>query len=210
VGDTAKEEEEAVTKRTIREFDRDLVQNCRTCEAFWLRTSSEWTGLARLLRPSPRLHELHACLPAQRDSDKAATMIGALLLLCSPLLIVSAQLRASLAFAPLIGGPRFLPVHIKVIVTDKDSSEKVVFDFIPRLLGQDLMRNNLNLLRGQDVDGEVRVRELDSLGVIHDSALKELCDEVLADYSQQRLNLYRNNCYHFAWRVIAKINRANT
>jgi len=133
-------------------------------------------------------------------------LLGSLVFLCSPLLIAAAQLRSRLAFSPLIGGPTFFPVHVKVIVTDQDSAERVVLDFIPRLLGQDLARNNLNLLRGQDVDGEVRVRG----SLTQNSALKELCDDVVADYSHQRLNLYRNNCYNFAWRVIEKINRANS
>ena len=118
--------------------------------------------------------------------------------ICS--LLESRGVRASFSFGPLIGGPSWLKVHIKTRL-ECESGEVAVLDFVPALASvEDIPRNNARLLLGQSVDGLVRVKFNSPEGP-KNATLVALAEKIYEENSSRKLHLYRNNCYHFAYRA---------
>lgn len=119
------------------------------------------------------------------------------------------------SWSPLIGGPKFLPIHIKTIISDNKCQEKLTLDFIPEIPSmEELMANNLKLLQGRNIKGVIRtvLHPSYSIGVAaSDNALFEISTKILAENAgKNELNLYKNNCYHFAYRVSRTVRRFNS
>ena len=105
----------------------------------------------------------------------------------------------SFTFKPLIGAPKFLRIHIVVVLKNtangvasinSNSEETSYLDFVPIDPTNPLILKEM--VMGQFVPGEVRERR--STGF---DQSQPLIDHMIADFNPS-LNLYRNNCYHFA------------
>ena len=140
-------------------------------------------------------------------------VVFVLLLLLLMLLMIHSEanqrvlppLRVSFSFAPLIGGPPFLPIHIKTRVL-ASSGAQVTLDFVPNLTsGADLAASNLKLLRGGSVPGLLRCAFTSN----DESDIENVALEKLASYirgqSSSELSLLSNNCYHVAWRTLRAV-----
>ena len=99
-------------------------------------------------------------------------------------------------FKPLIGGPQFLPVHIMIYNRDVN----VEMDFIP--INATCPQNNINLILGKNVRGNVR--HLNKATNIINIKEQNFIDYITATYNIDNLNLYKNNCYHFAYHFVKK------
>ena len=105
-----------------------------------------------------------------------------------------ARAPVSVAVKPLIGGPQWLPVHLALLIGS------TTFDFVPARPRE--RATAVTLLRGGEVDGEVRIREcMESeqrwlrIGETRRS-MKDL--RAFARARPERLSLVRNNCWTFA------------
>ena len=111
------------------------------------------------------------------------------LFLISTVTAASIKPKLSFGFKPLIGGPRFLPIH--VYVTLQQETEFSYLDFLP--LDPTNPNTLQRLLLGQDGPGEVRDKR--TPGYIDENGLIEY----MTSGFQKDINLYTNNCYHFAY-----------
>ena len=104
-------------------------------------------------------------------------------------------------FSPLIGGPRFLPIHVEVILSSESGSHKC--DFIPLEARNPQTMKQLLTLRA--VSGQVRYTNINIntnkegiwMGVSEKEDAKEFCE----NYNNE-LHLITNNCYTFAWKLL--------
>ncbi len=99
-----------------------------------------------------------------------------------------------LKFLPLIEGPTWLPIHVSVYYI----SERTEIDFIP-INGTDFA-TVLKLVSGRNVPGLIRVTKQDSnesvKSIRRSHSIKKI-QEILS--YNTNMNLYFNNCYHFAF-----------
>lgn len=100
---------------------------------------------------------------------------------------IAVQLKTS----PLIGGPSFLQVHVKVVV-----AEDHVFDFIPLNAEDPTTLKDLIRLRG--VPGQIRYLGKKTTP----SPLVEKAVAFVENYSNTDLHLIKNNCWTFAVRML--------
>lgn len=75
---------------------------------------------------------------------------------------------------------------------NREEKLKVEMDFIPQ--NPDDKNSIVNLLLGKDVAGVIRTRE---------NGTPDFTTSVETTFNSN-LNLYRNNCYHFAWHFYMK------
>lgn len=124
------------------------------------------------------------------------------------------RFRTSFAFSPILGGPKLLPVHVSTVITDSLTEDRVVLDFIPNInpaSADDMLQKNKRLLQGQSIPGVHRMRLIvNGRGDARDdNALTTLAESILKDCSKHSaLNLFSNNCYHFAfraWRMVSQL-----
>ena len=101
--------------------------------------------------------------------------------------LLAASMTIQLKLSPLIGGPSFLPVHVKVVVANDH-----IYDFVP--LNAADPETIAGLLRLKPVPGEIR-----SMGrKQNQSPIVEKADTFVNGYSNTDLHLVYNNCWTFA------------
>jgi hypothetical protein len=99
--------------------------------------------------------------------------------------------------APLVGGPSWLPVHVKVVIEDKH-----VFDFVP--LNPTSPGTLQKLVSLQAVPAEARcsrmmiIRDEEDRTPNHAQRGRDFCEHYTKD-----LHLATNNCWTFAFEIIA-------
>jgi len=107
--------------------------------------------------------------------------------------------------SPLTGGPRWLPLHVKVIIRNGDANGcDVLYDFIP--LDATSKEVLTRLTTFQNVPGEIRSTVVTSTRSATQSTIASLADHDLAcsrarEYCEnypRELNLLTNNCWTFA------------
>lgn len=98
-------------------------------------------------------------------------------------------------FQPLIGGPPGLPIHVAV------SSDRMglVMDFVPVKCNDP--ESILQMIQGNSVEGNIRIQMMNN--VMECSSIKAedvelFVDDVKRSFSRD-MNVYTNNCYHFAY-----------
>lgn len=125
--------------------------------------------------------------------------------------IGSPSFRVSFKFSPIIGGPRFFPVHVSAVVqTTAIAGSSLELDFVPVIESpQQLAASTATLLKGGQIQGVIRARlsvgttDRDDGGAAELIALGQRITE--ENCNQTMLSLLHNNCYHFAfrsWRTI--------
>ena len=103
--------------------------------------------------------------------------------------------RIKLQTSPLIGGPSWLPVHVKVVI-----DENHAFDFVPlNPTSKDTLRKLVSL---QAVPAEARI--LRSSNDERDNEYVYRARTFCERYSK-RLHLVSNNCWTFAFEIIQYI-----
>lgn len=129
--------------------------------------------------------------------------------------------RITFKLQPLIGGPKWLPIHLSSTVSCLDGGGQVTLDLIPRD-----PRNSLGeLLSLKAVSGIVRSRDESGASSeqqwTQDLLTRTKRRERLQPQEQEQngdhdlslyeepLHLLRNNCYSFAWRVTMAVQEAN-
>ena len=100
-------------------------------------------------------------------------------------------------FKPLIGGPQFLPIHVMIYNRDVD----IEMDFIP--VNASCPQNNINLILGKDVRGKGRHLNKANNTLLTGN-VENFIDYITSNYNADSLNLYKNNCYHFAHHFVKK------
>lgn len=123
-----------------------------------------------------------------------------LVFLCLPFFVrclYEASSSVRLKLSPLIGGPRFLPIHVQVIVEDH------VWDFVPQNPVDP--QTTLSLLRFQSVPGTIRC-----LGRKQRSSyLVEIAESFVYGYANRTsLHLVTNNCWTFALQLFLELKKA--
>jgi hypothetical protein len=105
-------------------------------------------------------------------------------------------MNVQLKLSPLIGGPSFVPIHVKVIVADDH-----VFDFIP--LNAAHPDTIVDLLCLKPVPGIIR-----SMGRKQSqSALVERAEKFVIEYRDTNLHLLTNNCWTFALHMLCELRK---
>jgi len=108
---------------------------------------------------------------------------------CAPLLCDALQLKV----APLIGGPAWLPLHVKVVVENDHT-----WDFVP--LNATSPSTLKSLVTLHSVPGEIRYyrqKKKASDDAIISPTIRR-AQEFVNAYTDRDLNLIRNNCWTFA------------
>ena len=104
--------------------------------------------------------------------------------------------EVSLQTAPLIGGPSWLPVHVKVVVQGDH-----IFDFVPlNPTSQDTLKSLVSL---RPVPAEARIRR-QSQPASSPGQRSTICQrgvQFCEDYNKD-LHLIRNNCWGFAYELV--------
>ena len=114
-------------------------------------------------------------------------------LLFFPMLATSMSVQLKLS--PLINGPSFLLIHVKVVVDDDH-----VYDFVPlNPTSQDTM-NDLLQLKG--VPGQIRMTAGPRQNRPSSSLLAQKAEQFANNYSDTNLHLVYNNCWTFALRML--------
>lgn len=127
--------------------------------------------------------------------------------------VVKAHRALALEATPLIGGPSWLPLHVKVVLTTETSS-RYEWDFIPVKARDPATLNRI--LKLQYVPGLVRTKfnrqkpdwktKLDALTLSAESKdLVELATAFSSSYDASRLHLITNNCWTFALQLYVKL-----
>ena len=101
--------------------------------------------------------------------------------------------------APLIGGPSWLPVHVKVLVGETNS-----FDFVPLDATSPTTLRKLISLRRVPAEARVKTATTDCDQDLQTRRALEFCDAYSKD-----LHLISNNCWTFAYELIDFILREN-
>lgn len=116
---------------------------------------------------------------------------------------------------PLIGGPSWLPLHVRVVLQQMDSKKRHVWDFIP--LDATNPATLQRLATFQSTPGTIRyntqpisdIPANDTTMLLNDSGvIDQGFDPLLAkakncgqSYPDCNLHLLSNNCWTFAWRL---------
>jgi hypothetical protein len=96
--------------------------------------------------------------------------------------------------APLIGGPSWLPLHVKVVVDDLN-----VFDYIP--LNATSTETLQNLLSLQAVPAEPRSKISSNIVASETTVYSKRAIQFCEDYTKD-LHLIENNCWTFAFDLV--------
>lgn len=121
----------------------------------------------------------------------------------------------SLQLSPLVGGPKWLRVHVKVLLVD--SSDTVHFwDFVP--LNATSPATLASLLRFRSVPAEIRYQKKQSSGASkvmlsgnavlsknRDLVVSRVNEDFCPSYPMD-LHLIWNNCWNFAFDLVAYLN----
>jgi hypothetical protein len=105
--------------------------------------------------------------------------------------------RLYFKFKPLIGLPKFLRLHIMVAfdaILSTGSKETYTLDFLPIGATDPLIMSRL--ISGKSSQGEVRIQKSDRTSM---STEGENFANMLISGFEPSLNLYFNNCWHFAF-----------
>lgn len=127
-----------------------------------------------------------------------------LLLSPLPLLAVSIQAtsRIQLQLSALIGGPAWLPVHVKVII-----DKRHVFDYVPRnAASTDTLKRlvTLQAVPAQARRSWIADEEDDTTNNMYARRAEDFCEQYTKD-----LHLIRNNCWTFAFEMIHYVTLQN-
>lgn len=112
-------------------------------------------------------------------------------------------------FKGLIGLPKFLKLHVMVEFQDLSANETYLLDFLPiDAANPDVMAK---VVKGLSVPGEIRtlksclpVEELKAHSDIDLTGEGDALVESITSAFNPMLNLYFNNCYHFAYHCYIK------
>ena len=125
-------------------------------------------------------------------------MISIVLWLLFPLLARCTNgMHVQLKLSPLIGGPSFIPIHVKVIV-----AEDHIFDFVP--LNAANPHTTFDLLRLKPVPGEIRSTGRKQ----NQSPLVDRAEKFVIEYENTNLHLLNNNCWTFALLLLCELRKA--
>ena len=130
--------------------------------------------------------------------------------------------KVHLCISPLIGGPRFLPLHFQLVVTEEEYDEVnnyyTVLDFIPQNATEP--STLLSLVTGKSVPGELRCfQKSNKIPIQSNNRLilqtwkvpnlsSSMIDSVPTWYQEQytsNLHLLQNNCASFAFLALQKL-----
>lgn len=109
-------------------------------------------------------------------------------------------------FKGLIGLPKFLKLHVMVVYKDLASDKNYCLDFLPN----DAANPEVvaTIISGRSVPGEIRItKSSTSTGGEQTSTINDCGDlyaENLTKGFKPELNLYFNNCYHFAFHCLLR------
>lgn len=118
--------------------------------------------------------------------------------------------RMQLQLSPLIGGPKWLSVHCKLILSSGDDGVEHTFDFVPEQATEPATL--VRLLTLQDVPGMIRYQSRAVEGYKlededdMDPALATALDFCMS-YQPAALHLVNNNCYTFAARLYQNVTK---
>ena len=113
------------------------------------------------------------------------------------------RVRVGFRFSPLIVGPRFLPLHVTTEIRKRGSLLSI--DLIPVISSKNLTTSNVRLLLGENLDGIIRTVLKNEAGQDDEGDLVKFAEDVLRENRDKSyVNLFSNNCYHFAFRVWAR------
>jgi hypothetical protein len=103
-------------------------------------------------------------------------------------------------FKPLIGLPKFIRLHIMVgfdTTLSTGSKESVTLDFLPIGATDPLIMSRL--ISGKSSPGEVRIQKLDMCPISKEG--EDFANMLISGF-EPSLNLYFNNCWHFAFHCL--------
>lgn len=123
-----------------------------------------------------------------------------ILLLLIGILVSSYSLNVKYGHKSLIGGPIFLKFH-RYVEIEADSKVKVKLDFIPQ--NPTDPKTLRSLLMNNWEPATVRVEYYENFD---DKEVLRTCERIQANFSQD-MNLFTNNCYHFAKYARSEIER---
>ena len=127
-------------------------------------------------------------LPQRMPAFSSFTLLLVLVLILTAT-AATTRPKLSFGFKPLIGGPKFVPIH--VYITLQQDAEVSYLDFLP--IDPTNPSTLQRLILGQDGPGEIRDRR--TPGYNDDQRLIEY---MISGFNKD-INLYTNNCYHFAY-----------
>jgi hypothetical protein len=100
-------------------------------------------------------------------------------------------------FSPLVGGPEWLPVHVKIVV-----DEEHIFDYVPQNATSSVTLTKLLSLQAVPADARI-FSDTDEKGVSTSvERARAFCNEYDKD-----LHIVTNNCWTFALDLISYIQR---
>ena len=97
--------------------------------------------------------------------------------------------------SPLIGGPSWLPVHVKLILRSKERCDDYVCDFVPLNATDSQVLSRLT--RFQSVPGLIRTKSMDQRSI---NLVVQEAQNYCESYPRE-LNLVTNNCWTFVIRL---------
>lgn len=109
-------------------------------------------------------------------------------------------------FKGLIGLPKFLKLHVMVVYKDLASEENFCLDFLP--IDAANPEVVATIISGRSVPGEIRITKSSTstggaqTNNVNDSG--DLYAKKLTNGFEPELNLYFNNCYHFAFHCLLR------
>lgn len=117
------------------------------------------------------------------------------LVLCPSIVPTASSLQLGLKAAPLIGGPSWLPLHVKIVVEGDHT-----WDFVP--LNATSPNTLKQLVSLKSVPGEIRYRQgkrgVDEQKDMYATPMVHRAQKFVDSYSNRDLNLISNNCWTFA------------
>jgi hypothetical protein len=119
-----------------------------------------------------------------------------------PLLAFSIQATSRIQLQPsaLIGGPAWLPVHVKVVI-----DKRHVFDYVPRnAASTDTLKRLVTLQAVPAIARSWIADEEDDTNNMYAQRAEEFCEQYTKD-----LHLIRNNCWTFAFEMIHYVTLQN-
>lgn len=107
-------------------------------------------------------------------------------------------------FKPLIGLPKFIRLHVMVAFDDPITEESFTLDFLPIDAANPEIMSKIIL--GNSSPGEIRIKKLELNGTVDKIGERkgEEFANMLTSGFDPSLNLYFNNCYHFAFHCLKR------
>lgn len=114
--------------------------------------------------------------------------------------------KLSFQFKGLIGLPKFLKLHVMVVYKDLASDKNYCLDFLP--IDAANPEVVATIISGRSVPGEIRITKSSDSTDIEQTNLVDGCGDSYAENIttgfKSDLNLYFNNCYHFAFHCLLR------